>query len=59
MDYLKLKRERNRKGYTQVEMARLLGVHLHTYRLWETGCGQPSPGNLKKLQRILDVGESA
>ncbi len=57
MDYMKIKKARQKKGYSQADMARLLMTHINTYRLWEYGCGQPSPENMQKLKKVLDINE--
>ena len=49
----KLKEKRERLGLSQVEMAKLVGVHLNTYSLWERGAGQPNDENKEKLKDIL------
>ena len=48
-----LKRLRLEKKLSQIELAELLGIHVNTYILWERGAGQPTPGNLKKLKKVL------
>ncbi len=59
MDYTSIKNARKKRGYSQADMARLLQVHKNTYVLWETGAGQPSPDNLRKLERVLETNAGA
>ena len=55
MDYKEIKRRRLDKKMTQMEAAREIGVSLSGYRLWEAGVGKPTPENLVKLKRALNV----
>ena len=50
-----LKQIREEKGFTQIEVAQMVGVSLAGYRLWETGGGKPTPDNLDKLKRVLEI----
>lgn len=45
---------RIRKGLTQVELAKEVGVSFPTVSSWETGKSIPSPRHLKKLATVLD-----
>ncbi|MFC1913758.1 multiprotein-bridging factor 1 family protein [Chloroflexota bacterium] len=45
---------RDRKGWSQENLARHLGVSLHTVHRWETGKTIPSPLAMEKLQKVLD-----
>lgn len=45
---------RIRKGLTQVELAKEVGVTFPTVSAWETGKSIPSPRHLKKLATVLD-----
>lgn len=55
MDIKKMKAIRIEKRMTQLEMARLIGVTLGTYRNWESGANQPSDINEAKLNEVLGV----
>lgn len=55
MDIKKMKAIRIEKRMTQLEMARLIGVTLGTYRNWESGANQPSDINEAKLREALGV----
>jgi len=55
MDYEEIKKARESKGKTQIEIAREVGVSLSGYRLWEAGVGKPTPENLEKLKRVLEL----
>ena len=48
-----LKELRKNKKLSQIEVAEKVGVHVNTYILWERGAGQPTPENLKKLEKVL------
>lgn len=52
----KIKEARLKKGWSQVQAAAEIGVHLLTYQLWERGVGNPNDENRVKLQRVLGVG---
>ncbi|MFC1847565.1 multiprotein-bridging factor 1 family protein [Chloroflexota bacterium] len=45
---------RYRKGWSQENLARHLGVSVHTVHRWETGKTIPSPLAMEKLQKVLD-----
>ncbi|MFC2024837.1 multiprotein-bridging factor 1 family protein [Chloroflexota bacterium] len=45
---------RERKGWSQENLARHLGVSLHTVHRWEIGKTIPSPLAMEKLQKVLD-----
>jgi len=51
----KIKQARLSRGWSQIETALLLGVHLTTYQLWERGAGKPSRKNRMKLEKILGI----
>ena len=53
MFYEKLKEARLNKGYSQMKLARLLGVNRATYLVWEYGAGMPKPQNMEKLLEVL------
>lgn len=55
----KIKYLRAKKGWTQEQLARILGVSLNTVQRWELGKTQPSPLARGKLEDVLrDVLES-
>ena len=49
-----IRKYRNKKGWTQEQLARELGISLNTVQRWESGKNKPSPLALEKLQKILD-----
>ena len=50
-----LKRIRNTAGYTQQNIADLLGVDRSTYSYYETGKTEPNIRQLKKIARLYDL----
>ena len=50
----KLREQRIKKGLTQIEIARLIGVTGNTYRNWELGANLPNEENMDKLKKVLD-----
>lgn len=50
-----LKELRKEKGLTQAEMAKLIGVSLAGYLLWERGVGEPNRKNYEKLREVLNI----
>jgi transcriptional regulator with XRE-family HTH domain len=46
---------RNRKGLTQTELAKELGVHLRSIQNWEGGLTEPRGKDLRKLSTVLDL----
>ena len=50
-----IKEARLAKGWSQIETAAKLGVHVLTYQLWERGAGKPNPENRRKLEELLGV----
>ena len=51
----KIKLARLLKGWSQIEAARRVGVHLTTYQLWERGVGKPRKRNLERLKEVLGI----
>jgi putative transcriptional regulator len=49
----KLKLYRTRKGWTQEQLARNLGVTLNTVQRWESAKTHPSPLAMEKLNVLL------
>ena len=39
-------------GRTQQDMAKILGVSVSVWQLWESGAGGPKPENMKKLLKL-------
>lgn len=50
-----LKSLRKEKGWTQQEVANLLGIERSTYTRYETGASEPNFEILEQLSRIFDV----
>ena len=50
-----LRELRNKKGYTQAQVAKLLGVDRTTYTKYETGQTEPDIGPLKQIAKLFDV----
>lgn len=46
---------RLKKGMTQSELARKVGVSLTTIANWENKTSTPSDTNMKKLKQVLEV----
>ena len=49
----KLKHCRSRKGWTQEQLSRNIGVSLNTVQRWESGRVLPSPLAMQKLEELL------
>lgn len=49
-----LKNLRIRKGLTQVELAKMVGVTANGYRNWEYGANKPTEEHYLKLKEILE-----
>ena len=50
----KIRQYRTRKGWTQEQMARSIGVSLNTVQRWEACKTRPSPLAMEKLQELLE-----
>lgn len=50
-----LRAQRERRGYTQKEMAELIGVAKSTYSLYESGNREPNVMTIKKIADVLTV----
>ena len=50
----KIRQCRGRKGLTQEQLARSIGVSLNTVQRWEAGKTLPSPLAMEKLQNLLE-----
>src|SRR5580704_8715598 len=46
---------RNRKGLTQTELSKELGVHLRSVQNWEGGLTEPRGKDLRKLSTVLGM----
>jgi transcriptional regulator with XRE-family HTH domain len=46
---------RNRKGFTQTELAKKLGVHLRSVQNWEGGITEPRGEDVRNLSTILGM----
>lgn len=55
MNYEAMRKARDKKEMTQIEVARLVGVSINTYRNWEQGGSNPTEENLQKLKEVLGV----
>lgn len=51
----RLKDIRIAKGLTQLEMAKMLGVTVGTYRNWELGANDPNEINMYRIKEILEI----
>jgi len=51
----KLKRYREEKEYSQIELAEKMAVTQQSISSWETGRTIPKPYQMKKLSEILEV----
>lgn len=49
----KLKKARKELGWSQVKVARMLGVTLNAYGLWERGANMPNEENMQKINSML------
>ena len=50
-----LKEIRIRKGMTQVDLAKLMGVTMNSIARWEQGANKPSEENMDKLKKVLEI----
>lgn len=51
MDLLKIRKS---KGFSQIQMAALIGVSINTYINWERGVMKPNPENAEKIKKLLN-----
>jgi transcriptional regulator with XRE-family HTH domain len=51
----RLRELRQARGFSQADLARLLGVSDYTVTRWETGQMRPTAGNARKLAKRLGV----
>ena len=54
---MELKKLRQEKGYTQIELASKVGVTLNAYIKWEKGANKPTAENMNKLKEVLGIEE--
>lgn len=54
MNLENLKEIRLKKGLTQAQISKLVGVSINAYRNWEQGTGEPKEENLERLIEILE-----
>ena len=54
----KLREARKNKGYTQEQIAHLLGIAKSTYTGYEKGVREPDLFKIKRLVEVLDVDSS-
>lgn len=50
----KLRFHRRARGWSQEQLARQIGVSLHTVSRWESGKSHPSPLAIERLKALLD-----
>ncbi len=50
---------RNRKGFSQQEVANLVGVSQRSYSMWERGENKPKHASLLKLLEVLEVSNTS
>jgi transcriptional regulator with XRE-family HTH domain len=55
MELHRLREIRIEKGLTQIEVAKMVGVSLMAYRLWEMGGNEPNRKNYEKLLEALEI----
>lgn len=53
MNIENLKKLREKKSLTQIQVAKAVGVTATAYRNWEYGANKPSEDHMKKLEDIL------
>lgn len=49
-----LKTLRIKKGWTQIDVCRKVGVSLVSYQMWERRVTEPNPENYEKLQKLFE-----
>ena len=55
MIYERIKKLREKQGYTQTELAKMLGVTRSCVNAWEMGISVPSTQSLVQLAQIFDM----
>lgn len=53
---MNIKELREKKQLTQTDVAKLVGVSLTSYRMWELEVTTPTEDNMKRLKEVLEVG---
>ena len=48
-----IKAERKKRGWSQIGLAKLIGVSMTTIQLWERGGMNPSEKNMEKLRETF------
>ena len=51
----RLKRTRQRRGYTKGDFSVAVGVHWRSVQDWESGIGLPRIDTLERIGRVLNV----
>ena len=46
---------RKKKGFTQSQIAREIGVTQQTYSKWETGKSNPTIDKIQKISKVLEI----
>jgi transcriptional regulator with XRE-family HTH domain len=52
----RIKEARTLKGLSLQDVAGMVGVSKMSVHRWESGVGYPTVANLKKLEKVLDLG---
>ncbi len=52
---MNLKEARKKKNMSQVDVAVAVGVSIGAYIMWERGANKPTPENLEKLKKVLEI----
>ena len=55
MIMLNLQIFRKKKGFTQSQIAREIGVTQQTYSKWETGKSNPTIDKIQKISKVLEI----
>ena len=50
-----IKAERKKRGWSQIKLAKLIGVSMTTIQLWERGGMKPCEKNMKKLRDVCGI----
>lgn len=52
---MNIKERRLKLGYTQIDVAKAVGVSLQAFILWEKEVNCPKPENEEKLKQVLRI----
>lgn len=52
-----LLQKRKEKGMKQFDCAKMMGVSVVTWRLWESGVTNPRKGNMEKIMEVFGISE--